>query len=124
MHKYPDGWLTKKGWAGITRYRPIGVVLVLLALTGCVNLMAERVVDGVIAHAEKVTDRAMTGIDAAVALLERKAYRARKARCRLPFSALVRYAARGEKETAILKRDCALTVSKATAIHLTDDPVE
>ena len=111
----------RKGWAGITRYRPIGVVLFLLVGGfGCVNLAAERVVDGLIAHAEKVTDRAMTGIDDAVSLLERKAYRARKARCRLPFSALVRYAARGEKETAVLQRDCALMVNKARAIH----PVE
>ncbi len=108
MRDWKTGIITRKGWGGI---------IVMLALTGCgtLNLAAEGVVDGVIAGAEKVTDKAMTGIDEAVSLLERKADRARKARCRLPFSALVRYAARGDKETAVLRRDCALTVDKARA---------
>ncbi len=102
------------------RYRPIGIVLAALLLSGCgflseYNERAETIVNTIVKAAELVSDKAMDSLDETVAFLERKAQRANKARCKWPHTALIRYVRRGEAEAARVAKHCNLVVNDIEA---------
>ncbi len=88
----------------------------ILGLSGCevatvVNKRIETVVDRYIDRAEQLTDKSMDTLDTYISLLERKAERGNTSRCKWPYTGLVRYALRGPKEAAIIKKYCNLVVT-------------
>ena len=102
----------------MTRWIPIAIVLFLLSGCGFLseyNERAETIVDTIVKAAERVSDKAMDGLDETIAFLERKAQRANKARCKWPHTALIRYARRGPAEAALVAKHCNLVVNEIEA---------
>jgi hypothetical protein len=95
-----------------------------LALMGCASPadFAERglgtartLVDGVIKRAEGVSDKVLDEVDRAEVLLAQEIVRLQKAKCRLPFTALVRYAGKSSARRARVQTHCGLYVTPAEA---------
>ncbi len=89
-----------------------GVSGTLRAITG------GDVTDAFIARAAQFNDSALDGIDAAEAFLEQKTARLRLAKCRFPYTALVRYGCSSEAHRAAVERDCGLVVRCGAGVAL------
>ncbi len=99
----------------------IFVIAIVFAVSGCAtaerfNQAAETITDALIKKVEFANDKAMTGLDKSLVLLERKKARLKKSRCKMPFTALRRYALRGEPESKTVEQDCKLVINQRNAV--------
>ena len=84
--------------------------------------LARTVVDGIVKRAEGVNDKVLAQVDRAETLLAEEIVRLQKAKCRLPFTALVRYARKSPVHRQRVRTHCGLSVGSpdATAAPLPD----
>ena len=93
-----------------------GLLLIATAgISGCsaidpLDTAAITKIDQIIDRGAAANDKIMTAIDKGLALLQTKYVRLNKARCKMPYTALVRYASRGAAEAATVANVCTLFV--------------
>lgn len=105
---------------------PLALVLALGACVSPVAVaekglgLARTVVDGIVKRAEGVNDKVLAEVDRAEILLSDEIVRLQKAKCRLPFTALVRYARQSPAHRQRVRAQCGLDVepAEATAMSL------
>ncbi len=103
---------------------------VFVILSGCTTrgrIIAHTLAGGIVAQAEVTSDRAMDALDKALLVSGKVDQHTRHARCRMPHTALVRYARRGEKEAATVALDCGMVVQaieSVTTFEVTKDAPE
>ena len=90
-------------------------VLTLLVLAGCGNPIVQAIVGGdltdlVIKRAEGFSDRALEDLEAAEDFMRQKTVRLALAKCRFPYTALVRYGCKSEANRLSVETDCGLAV--------------
>lgn len=105
---------------------PLALALALGACASPVTVaerglgLARTVVDQVIKRAEGVNDKVLAQVDRAETLLAEEIVRLQKAKCLLPFTALVRYARQSPVHRQRVRTQCGLDVepAEATAMSL------
>ena len=119
------------GWGGIWPQvirphpgRPIAAVAPALAflaafmlLGACTQLEASRTfVDSAIVKLEKFDDRIIEKFEKAEQFLAEEQKRIRRAKCRMPHTALVRHARSSPERAAAVERDCNLKVTGISVV--------
>ena len=99
----------------MNHYRPIAaLVFGAFLLSGCTSgLAGGDVTDAVISRAAQFSDRALDDLEAAEDFLRQKTDRLARAKCRFPFTALVRYACKNEANRVAVEANCGLAVKCA-----------
>ena len=92
------------------------LAVALLFLGGCANVLPaiaifQGAVDRVVSKVEQVDDKVLTEIEAAETFLAEEAKRLARAKCKMPFTALVRYALSSPERSTGVTRDCNLVVT-------------
>ncbi len=110
------------------KYLVFAAFLILLVLPGCGNPLVKAVAggdvtDAVIKRAESFSDRALEELEAAEAFLREKAVRVARAKCRFPYSALVRYGCKSEADKKSVEDDCGLVLTCNSGTTVRPPPV-
>lgn len=99
------------------------VVVCAIALSGCgtssaVNRIIESRTDSVIKRLEAIDDKIIRALVEAQELAERKVERLKKAKCKLPYEGLVRYARTSDKNRVAVAEDCGLFVNNMQSVTI------
>ena len=104
------------GWPRPSVAPALAFLGAFMFLSGCTNVLPaiaifQGAVDRVVSKGEQVDDNVLTEIEAAETFLAEEVKRLARAKCKMPFTALVRYALSSPERSTGVTRDCNLVVT-------------